>query len=132
MENATKLVIKSSDILAMLQQGKTRAEIIKELNLTTADAKLIFSSPSLKGKKTWKAPTVVFEDDLSEPQQNVAEENSNGVEVENISTQNEVEEEVMEANSVQQGAEENLESNDTQEEGENPNTETSNTWTTQG
>lgn len=58
------LDVKITDVLSMLENGKTRQEIAAHYGLTLAEAKKwIFSHEKLKHKKTHKAPTVNLVDD---------------------------------------------------------------------
>lgn len=65
MENTTqeKPQIKVSDVLAMLNDGKTRDDIANHYGITKPDCKRLFEHPSLKGKKTKKKPGFILVDD---------------------------------------------------------------------
>lgn len=53
--------IKISDIIAMLEGGKTREEIKGHYNMTPGELKAVFSHPKLKGRKTHTAKATSFE-----------------------------------------------------------------------
>ena len=55
--------ITTSQVIALLDEGKNREEIREHFGLTPGDLKKLFSNPQLKGKKTRKAPGFIFEDD---------------------------------------------------------------------
>ena len=46
-----KKQIKISDVLQMLEDGKNRQEIGKELGIVPREVKMLFEHPKLKGKK---------------------------------------------------------------------------------
>jgi hypothetical protein len=56
MENTqsqpTQKTVKTSEVLAMLQDGKERKEIKAHFGLSHAEMKILFNAPSLKGVKT--------------------------------------------------------------------------------
>lgn len=87
------VVITSSMIYNMLKSGKDRATITKELKLSVADAKVIFSAPSLRGVKVAKPSNIQFIDDLSaQPTENNEEEE--------VVEENDVTEEIVEENTT--------------------------------
>jgi hypothetical protein len=47
----TKPTLKTVDVLAMLEEGKTREEIGAHYSLNKSDTKKLFAHPDLKGKK---------------------------------------------------------------------------------
>lgn len=59
--------ITTSQVADLLNQGKERKEIKEILGLSNNELKVVFSSPSLKGKRTKKSrrTTFILEDDLS-------------------------------------------------------------------
>jgi len=62
-----KTQIKISDILAMLQNGKTRNDIAEHYGINMTEMKEIFKHPQLKGKKTKKPKELSYQliDDIS-------------------------------------------------------------------
>lgn len=64
MEN--KREIKVSEVIALLEAGKSREEIGTELGLTKAEVTALFKHPSLKGKKAKKQLDFVVVDDISD------------------------------------------------------------------
>lgn len=63
-------VIKTSDVIALLNDGKTREDIREHYGLSKADLSKLFKNDALKGKKTRKAPAFVFEDDSVQREEN--------------------------------------------------------------
>lgn len=63
----SKKKITVSGVISLLDQGKHRNEIKKELNLSDHDMKVLFGHPSLKGLKPRKVKETSFEliDDIS-------------------------------------------------------------------
>lgn len=61
-----KREIKVSEVLALLEAGKSREEIGVELGLTKAEVTALFKHPSLKGKKAKKQLDFVVVDDTSD------------------------------------------------------------------
>lgn len=57
--------IKCSTILEMLEDGKNRKAIKEELGLSIAEAKVIFSHPTLKNKKPKKQVNIELIDDTT-------------------------------------------------------------------
>jgi len=55
--------IKVTDVLELLKQGMTRAEIREHLGLTHSGLRTLFSHPKLKGKKPHKQPEFIIIDD---------------------------------------------------------------------
>ena len=55
-----KTQIKISDVLGMLQDGKTRKDIGEHYGLSGTDTKRLFQHPALKGRKTIKTKEVPF------------------------------------------------------------------------
>jgi len=70
MSEQNKPVVKKSNILELLEQGKTRKQISEHYDLTMGDVRKIFQHPDLKGRKPKSAPGFIFEDDIAntEPQ----------------------------------------------------------------
>lgn len=64
MEN--KREIKVSEVIALLEAGKSREEIGAELGLTRVEVTALFKHPSLKGKKAKKQLDFVVVDDTSD------------------------------------------------------------------
>lgn len=60
MSENTQRQITSSQILAMLAEGKDRKAIKEELGISHAEMKYIFSHPSLKNAKPKKDPSASF------------------------------------------------------------------------
>lgn len=72
---STGKVIKLSDILALMAEGKTRKEINAIYGETDAAMKIkVWSHPKLKGKKTVKVPNITLEDDTEEAEANLSQE----------------------------------------------------------
>lgn len=67
MSENTQRQINSSQILAMLAEGKDRKAIKEELGISHAEMRYIFSHPSLKNAKPKKDPSAsfVFVDDVA-------------------------------------------------------------------
>jgi len=61
-----KKQIKISDVVALLQEGKTRKEIAEHYDIPQSSVKKIFQHPKLKGKKSHKTPDYELVDDVSE------------------------------------------------------------------
>lgn len=59
--------ITTSGVLALLNEGKSRKEIKEIFNVSNSELKVIFDSPSLKGKRTKKSrrTSFILEDDLA-------------------------------------------------------------------
>lgn len=53
-------------VLASLHSGKTRDQINTELELTKPEARVLWSHPQLKGRKTTPVVNLAIEDDLEE------------------------------------------------------------------
>ena len=62
-----KVKVKISDVLSLLDQGKTRKEIGEHYNLSNNDVKAMFLHPELKGRRTKAKKEVgfVFEEDTT-------------------------------------------------------------------
>lgn len=61
--------IKISEILNDLTNGQTRADIKEKYNLSTAQMKMLFQHPQLKGRKTKKVEEPIeILDDVSQPE----------------------------------------------------------------
>jgi transcriptional regulator len=60
-----KKLITVSQILDLLNEGKTRKEIKEELNLTENEIKFVFKHPKLKGKKAKKPLSIELVDDTT-------------------------------------------------------------------
>mgnify|MGYP001600187523 CR=1 FL=1 len=60
MSEKVQVKVVVSDVLKMLEEGKTRKEIKAHYNLSTAGMTKLFNSPSLKNKRT---PSFVIVDD---------------------------------------------------------------------
>lgn len=75
MENGKK-VIKVSDVLNFLEEGKTRKDIQDHYGISQKELRELFQHPKLKGRKTKKAfePSFVIEDDLDGDNNNEANE----------------------------------------------------------
>ena len=67
--------IKISEVLDLLEQGKTREEIQSIYGLSVKELKMLFSHPKLKGKKTKKAPSFILVDDLENEEGEVLQQN---------------------------------------------------------
>ena len=87
MEN--KREIKVSEVIALLEAGKSREEIGAELSLTRAEVTALFKHPSLKGKKAKKQLNFVITDDTSdvtlenqEEEETITEEYQDGFQAE--------------------------------------------------
>ena len=61
-----KKQIKISEVLALLNDGKTREMIAEELELSKTEVSKLFQHPKLKGKKAKKAVTFELFDDTEE------------------------------------------------------------------
>lgn len=62
----SKQKIKISEVLQLLEEGKTRPEVAEHYGISMADCRKLFKHPKLKGRKAHKAPDFVLEDDLEE------------------------------------------------------------------
>lgn len=60
MTQDNRPVINVKDVLALLEDGKTREQIREHYGLTKRDIVLLFKHEDLKGKKTRIAPGFVF------------------------------------------------------------------------
>lgn len=60
-----KRVIKTSEILELLEIGKTRKEIAEMYNLSDSDLKRLFKHPTLKGRRSKKELDFIIEDDTT-------------------------------------------------------------------
>lgn len=60
MEQDNRPVINVKDVLAFLEDGKTREQIREHYGLSKRDLTLLFKHEELKGKKTRIAPGFVF------------------------------------------------------------------------
>lgn len=67
--------IKISEVLDLLEQGKTREEIQSVYALSAKELKMLFSHSKLKGKKTKKAPSFILVDDLENEEVEVLQQN---------------------------------------------------------
>jgi hypothetical protein len=65
------------DVLEMLQQGKTRKEIQNHYELNGVEAKILFSDPALKGKRTYKKRNFVVVSRNSIHENSAMEESGN-------------------------------------------------------
>lgn len=61
-----KVKITTTEVLELLDLGKTREEIRDYYGLSNPDLKRLFKHPRLKGRKTKKAPGFDLEDDIVE------------------------------------------------------------------
>lgn len=61
-----KVKITTTEVLELLELGKTRDEIREHYGLSNPDLKRLFKHPRLKGRKTKKAPGFDLEDDIVE------------------------------------------------------------------
>lgn len=61
-----KVKITTTEVLELLDLGKTRDEIREHYGLSNPDLKRLFKHPRLKGRKTKKAPGFDLEDDIVE------------------------------------------------------------------
>lgn len=64
--------IKISEVLALLDAGKSREEIAEHYGISMADCKRLFNHPSLKGKKAKKQPAFTIVDDTAEATEEVS------------------------------------------------------------
>lgn len=62
----SKTPITYSQVVTLLEEGKTRAEIRQELGLTHSEMALLFQHPKLKHKRPKIAPSFIFIDDSEE------------------------------------------------------------------
>ncbi len=60
-----KRVIKTSEVLELLEIGKTRKEIGEMYNLSDSDLKRLFKHPTLKGRRSKKELDFIVEDDTN-------------------------------------------------------------------
>ena len=74
MSQEQRPTITASAVIALLDDGKDREQIREHFGLNKTDLKKLFSNPALKGKKTRKAPSFVFEDDTQIPSAAATEE----------------------------------------------------------
>lgn len=70
MSQETKPTIVVSDVLNMLDEGKTREEIREFYGISKADLTRLFKNPNLKNKKPRKKPGFILEDDISTKDEN--------------------------------------------------------------
>lgn len=61
-----KIPIRTSKVLEMLKEGKTREDIRNHYGLSKTELKDLFQHEKLKGRKTHKAPSFVIVDDIEE------------------------------------------------------------------
>lgn len=73
--------IRISEVLALLDAGKSREEIAEHYGISMADCKRLFESPKLKGKKAKKQPAFTLVDDTDEDVSNPSETTSNEDEI---------------------------------------------------
>lgn len=64
-QEQAKPTIVVSDVLKMLDEGKTREEIREHYGLSKADLTRLFKNPSLKNRKSRKKPGFILEDDVT-------------------------------------------------------------------
>jgi transposase len=57
--------IKVSQVLTLLNEGKSREEIADHFEISMADCKRLFQHPELKGKKAKKQPAFNLIDDVN-------------------------------------------------------------------
>lgn len=62
----SKQQIKVSEVLELLEQGKSRKEIGEYFGLNGVEVKTLFQHPELKGKKAKKQMPFVIIDDINE------------------------------------------------------------------
>lgn len=62
----TKREIKISEVLGLLDAGKSREEIAQHFNMSNGDLTVLFKHPSLKGRKAKKQRDFVVVDDVTE------------------------------------------------------------------
>lgn len=62
--STTQKQVSTNAVLEMLHSGKTRKEINLELGLSFAEARFLWNTPSLKGKKTTPKVNLTVVDDI--------------------------------------------------------------------
>lgn len=62
--STTQKEVSTNAVLEMLHSGKTRKEINTELGLSFAEARYLWNTPSLKGKKTTPKVNLTVVDDI--------------------------------------------------------------------
>lgn len=103
MEN--KREIKVSEVIALLEAGKSREEIGAELGLTRVEVTALFKHPSLKGKKAKKQLDFVVVDDTSDVTLETQEEEETLTEEPQNEFQEELQEEIQEEQTENLGSE---------------------------
>lgn len=78
MSQETKPQIKISEVLDLLEKGKTRPEIAEHYGITASDVVTLFKHKSLVGKRPKKQPNFEIVDDTQEVAETVSEEVANG------------------------------------------------------
>lgn len=111
-----KREIKVSEVVALLDAGKSREEIGTELGLTRAEVTALFKHPSLKGKKAKKQLDFVVVDDTSD----VALETQEEAEIPTEEPQRELQDSFQEESQEEQ--------TEPQEEIQEENPESVDTW----
>lgn len=62
--NTEKIEIRISDVIMMLEEGKTREQIGEHYGLNKAETTLLFKHEKLKGRRPKKTPSFTIVDDL--------------------------------------------------------------------
>ena len=75
-KETTPVVVKTSDVITMLNEGKTRKEIGKHFGLNRANVMRLFQDPSLKGLKTKTGTTFTLVHDVETPNDKKAKKES--------------------------------------------------------
>lgn len=66
-----KKVVRISEVIDMLENGKTRPEIREELGLTASEITLLFKHPQLKGRRAKQPTNLEIIDDWAEESEKV-------------------------------------------------------------
>lgn len=74
MSTTEKKQVKVSEVLGLLDQGKSRKEIREALGLTIAELQFLFQNPKLKNKKAKSQMALEVVDDTHEETTEKAEE----------------------------------------------------------
>lgn len=95
---SSKIKIKVTDVLSMLQEGKTREDIRVHYGINKTELKALFQHPELKGRKTIKPKELSFVivDDIKETSGEDVAEVEFEISSEKIQEENSVSEETTE------------------------------------
>lgn len=71
-----KKQIKVSEVIALIENGKTRSQIREELGLSLQELAVLFKHPKLKNRRAKSVPTIEIIDDLEETLEVVEDEDT--------------------------------------------------------